>query len=200
MDDLRSFGENSGEELSWRAGQVCWIEKKIPFIVLTSVLWNRQHHFPISTLCRYKVERDVFKGKPSNYLKSCTTPADNFTFASKTVAANIDFCNILYVLYSQRQFFLDWGSIMALYPVFSPAKAKGFSDVQIPSHYYYGNTPWYTTWKVWFFFLLPVTQGWLVSSRSLSIQTMPGVGLTMGGWPGLNELLPVDDVHGVLGY
>lgn len=89
---------------------------------------------------------DVFTGKPSNYLKphSTTTPGDDFTFASKPVAADIDFCNTPYAHYSQGHFFSDWRSIPALYPVFSPAKAKGFLDVRIPSHYYYGNTPRYT--------------------------------------------------------
>ena len=90
--------------------------------------------------------RDVFTGRPANYLKSytATTPADDFTFASKPVAADIDFCNTPFAHYSQGHFFSDWRSIPALYPVFSPAKAKGFLDVRIPSHYYYGNTPRYT--------------------------------------------------------
>ena len=93
---------------------------------------------PKSAARRLFSKRDMFTGKPSNYLKSysTTTPADDFTFASKTVAANIDFCN---TSYTQGHFFLDWQSITALYPVSSPAKAKGFLDVQIPSPYYYGN-------------------------------------------------------------
>lgn len=31
-----------------------------------------------------------------------------------------------------------------LYPILSPAKAEGFGDVRIPSHYYYGTTRRYT--------------------------------------------------------
>ena len=109
--------------------------------------WQWRCH-PESTACGlFSSKRDVFTGKLSNYLKSySTTAADDFTFASKTVTADIDFCNALYMLYLQGHFYSDWQSIMALYPVFSPARAKGFLDILIPSHYYYGM-PWYTRWK-----------------------------------------------------
>jgi hypothetical protein len=44
----------------------------------------------------------------------------------------------------QGHFFSDFRTIPAVYPVFSPAKAKGFLDIRIPSHYYYGSTARYT--------------------------------------------------------
>jgi hypothetical protein len=34
-------------------------------------------------------------------------------------------------------FFCDWRPLPALLPVFSPATAPGFSDIRVPSHYYY---------------------------------------------------------------
>ncbi|KAH9974429.1 hypothetical protein BGW80DRAFT_1491860 [Lactifluus volemus] len=37
-------------------------------------------------------------------------------------------------------FLSDWRTVPVLYPIFSPAKALGFSDIKIPSHYYYGTT------------------------------------------------------------
>lgn len=37
----------------------------------------------------------------------------------------------------QGHFFSDWRTINALYPMFSPAKGLGFSDILIPSHYYH---------------------------------------------------------------
>ena len=93
---------------------------------------------PESAARRLFSKRDVFTGKPSNYPKSysTTTPADDFTFASETVAADINFCN---TLYTQGHFFSDWQSITALYPASSPAKAKGFLDARILGPYYYGN-------------------------------------------------------------
>lgn len=59
-------------------------------------------------------------------------------------SANIDFCSIPHAHNQQGHFFSDWRTIGALYPVFSPAKANGFLDIRIPSHYYYGSTPQYT--------------------------------------------------------
>ena len=120
-------------------------------------------------------------------------------FASKTVATDINFCNTLYALYSQGQLFLEWQSITVLYSVFSPAKAKGFSDTRIPHHYYYRNTPWYMYRSDWVSFLtstsVPLTATVYKEFYSNWIKTMPRVGLTMGGLPELNGLLPVDDAH-----
>ncbi|KAF9555502.1 hypothetical protein CPC08DRAFT_642752 [Agrocybe pediades] len=70
-------------------------------------------------------------------------PGSDFSFVKET-SANEDYCNTPYAHYNQGHFFSDWRSIPVLYPVFSPAKAKGFMDIRIPSHYYYGSTKRYT--------------------------------------------------------
>ncbi|KAH7908545.1 glycosyltransferase family 90 protein [Hygrophoropsis aurantiaca] len=68
---------------------------------------------------------------------------DDFKF-SETLDADFDFCQYPWAHYSQGHFFSDWRTIPALYPVFSPAKARGFSDIKIPSHYYHGQNKRYT--------------------------------------------------------
>jgi hypothetical protein len=71
------------------------------------------------------------------------TPGSDFNFA-KTTSSSENYCDTPYAHYTQGHFFSDWRSIPALYPIFSPAKAKGFMDIRIPSHYYYGSTKRYT--------------------------------------------------------
>lgn len=66
-----------------------------------------------------------------------------FAFATQT-GGKFDFCENPWAHNIQGHFFSDWRTIPVLYPVFSPAKGKGFSDIRIPSHYYYGSTPRYT--------------------------------------------------------
>lgn len=65
-----------------------------------------------------------------------------------TFAENVDdrynFCENPAMHYSQGHFFSDWRTISVLYPVFSPAKALGYADIRIPSHYYHQATPQYT--------------------------------------------------------
>ncbi|KIY72721.1 glycosyltransferase family 90 protein [Cylindrobasidium torrendii FP15055 ss-10] len=68
---------------------------------------------------------------------------NDFHFLSKT-SSNLDLCDKPHAHYQQGHLFSDWRTIPALYPVFSPAKAKGFLDIRIPSHYYYGSTAHYT--------------------------------------------------------
>lgn len=51
-----------------------------------------------------------------------------------------DFCEKPYGRYLQGHFFSDYRTVHALYPIFSPAKAPGYNDIVIPSHYYYGET------------------------------------------------------------
>jgi len=55
-----------------------------------------------------------------------------------------DFCNHPWAHYNQGHFFSDWRTIHALYPMFSPAKGAGYSDILIPSHYYFSSTKRYT--------------------------------------------------------
>ncbi|KAH8827111.1 capsular associated protein [Flagelloscypha sp. PMI_526] len=54
---------------------------------------------------------------------------------------NFDFCGSPYAHYLQGHFFTDVRPFTKLYPIFSPAKAKGFSDIRIPRRYTYGWDP-----------------------------------------------------------
>lgn len=75
--------------------------------------------------------------------QSTVSPGVEFVFATQT-DAKFDYCEHPWAHYTQGHFFSDWRTIPVLYPVFSPAKGRGFSDIRIPSHYYYGSTPRYT--------------------------------------------------------
>ncbi|TFK29423.1 capsular associated protein [Coprinopsis marcescibilis] len=88
--------------------------------------------------------RNPFVSQSSNYFsKSTTSEGGDYHFAEGT-SENFDFCHHPQDHYTQGHFFTDWRSIPVLYPVFSPARAKGFMDIRIPSHYYYGSTKGYT--------------------------------------------------------
>ncbi|MBW0526046.1 hypothetical protein O181_065761 [Austropuccinia psidii MF-1] len=45
---------------------------------------------------------------------------------------------------NQGAFYSDWRSLPALYPVFSPSKIDGYSDILIPSNFYYGDDARYS--------------------------------------------------------
>ena len=68
---------------------------------------------------------------------------DLFGFV-KTIEDDYDYCNNPWARYTQGHFFSDWRTISVLSPVFSPAKARGFADIRIPSHYYLGGSARYT--------------------------------------------------------
>lgn len=68
---------------------------------------------------------------------------EDFVFATRP-DDTFDFCSQTWGRYQQGHYFSDWRTIPVLYPVFSPAKAPGFSDLLIPSHYYYSSTRKYT--------------------------------------------------------
>lgn len=88
--------------------------------------------------------RNAFTNQVTNYLTpGASSVGDDFHFPTST-SANLDYCIIPYAHYLQGHFFSDWRTIPVLYPVFSPAKAAGFMDIKIPSHYYYGSTSRYT--------------------------------------------------------
>ncbi|KAF9254529.1 hypothetical protein L218DRAFT_886076 [Marasmius fiardii PR-910] len=89
--------------------------------------------------------RDPFAQHPSSSSQTWShqRPPD-FIFSNGTSYSNLDFCQNPHSHYTQGHFFSDWRTIGALYPVFSPAKAKGFMDIKIPSHYYWGSTKGYT--------------------------------------------------------
>ena len=75
--------------------------------------------------------------------QSHVTPGPEFSFATQT-DSHFDFCQNPWAHYMHGLFFSDWKTLSVLYPIFSPAKARGYSDIRIPSHYYYGSTPRYT--------------------------------------------------------
>ncbi|EJD51828.1 hypothetical protein AURDEDRAFT_56215 [Auricularia subglabra TFB-10046 SS5] len=72
-----------------------------------------------------------------------SSSSEDFVFA-KEVDDNFNFCDHPWARYQQGHFFSDWRTIPVLYPIFSPAKGQGFSDIMIPSHYYYSSTKKYT--------------------------------------------------------
>ncbi|KAG7096090.1 hypothetical protein E1B28_006766 [Marasmius oreades] len=88
--------------------------------------------------------RDVFAEPPQTHFSSSSHRPPDFVFANATSFSTLDFCQNPHAHYTQGHFFSDWRTIGALYPVFSPAKAKGFMDIKIPSHYYWGSTKGYT--------------------------------------------------------
>ncbi|KXN89203.1 Beta-1,2-xylosyltransferase 1 [Leucoagaricus sp. SymC.cos] len=103
----------------------------------------------------YSTLRNPFVHQPTNYYSLLSspssdgeveplTPGSEFTFMSTTNAKSIDFCKQPHLHTSQGHFYSDWRSLPALYPIFTPAKAQGFMDIRIPSHYYYGSTARYT--------------------------------------------------------
>ncbi|KIM53983.1 glycosyltransferase family 90 protein [Scleroderma citrinum Foug A] len=81
--------------------------------------------------------------KPRSLLGTSNTPGESFAFVS-TVDVDLDFCRYPWAHVTQGHFFSDWRTMSKLYPVFSPAKAKGFADIRIPSHYYHGQNSRYT--------------------------------------------------------
>ncbi|CDZ96493.1 Endoplasmic reticulum protein EP58, contains filamin rod domain and KDEL motif [Phaffia rhodozyma] len=68
---------------------------------------------------------------------------EDFVF-SESVDDKYDFCDYPWAHFDQGHFFSDWRVIDSLYPMFSPAKGLGFSDIIIPTHYYYSSTKRYT--------------------------------------------------------
>lgn len=72
-----------------------------------------------------------------------SSPDADFTFAERPDDM-YDFCANPWARYMQGNFFSDWRTIPVLYPIFSPGKVRGFSDIKVPSHYYYSATEDYT--------------------------------------------------------
>ncbi|EDR06864.1 uncharacterized protein LACBIDRAFT_250899 [Laccaria bicolor S238N-H82] len=86
----------------------------------------------------------VYQGKA--YLTSeSVAPSGGYDFGfSPTTSSLVNYCDEPHSHVLQGHFFSDWRTIPALYPIFSPAKTRGFLDIRIPSHYYYGSTKEYT--------------------------------------------------------
>ncbi|KAJ3736583.1 capsular associated protein [Lentinula guzmanii] len=79
----------------------------------------------------------------SEGITDSSVPAQ-FAFSASTSFDSVSFCDQPHLHYTQGHFFSDWRTLDDLYPVLSPARAKGFGDIKIPSHYYYGSTQAYT--------------------------------------------------------
>ncbi|KAF7292611.1 CAP10 domain-containing protein [Mycena indigotica] len=75
---------------------------------------------------------------------SGTGTGSEFSFARETGSRTVDFCKNPGQRYEQSHFFSDWRTYPLLVPIFSPGRAQGFTDIRIPSHYYYGGTRRYT--------------------------------------------------------
>ena len=107
--------------------------------------WRRTCHPDTPARRLFLSKRDPFVTGVRNYLEGTkqVSAGEDFDFKEGT-NADIDFCQKPQEHYQQGLFFTDWRSIPVLYPVFSPARTKGFMDIRIPSHYYYGSTKGYT--------------------------------------------------------
>ena len=76
-------------------------------------------------------------------LPGSTRPGDQFSFATE-LHGNYSFCDNSWAHYLHGHFFSDWRTLPVLFPIFSPSKAPGYSDIRVPSHYYYGTSRRYT--------------------------------------------------------
>ncbi|RDX45857.1 capsular associated protein [Lentinus brumalis] len=84
-----------------------------------------------------------FRASSMNKTSQLAARSEEFVFARDT-AGNYSFCTNAWAHYTQGHFFSDWRTIAAAFPMFSPAKASGYLDIRIPSHYYYAQTRRYT--------------------------------------------------------
>ncbi|KAI0031776.1 hypothetical protein K488DRAFT_78886 [Vararia minispora EC-137] len=81
---------------------------------------------------------------PSAYFALPATAHDaDFRFA-RGGGGRFDFCAQPWAHGTQGHFFSDWRTAALPFPVLSPAKAPGFGDIRVPSHYYHGTTRRYT--------------------------------------------------------
>jgi Glycosyl transferase family 90 len=83
--------------------------------------------------------RAPFVNPGPNPLPGVLRPGDEFDFVT-SLHGNYSFCNNPWARYTQGHFFSDWRTIPIMFPIFSPAKAPGYSDIRMPSHYYYGTS------------------------------------------------------------
>ncbi|KAF5310388.1 hypothetical protein D9611_012090 [Ephemerocybe angulata] len=105
--------------------------------------WRRTCHPDSAARRIFSSLRSAFRLQNVNYFESDGSPGDDFAF-TPTPASDVNFCDHPEAHTEQGHFYTDFRPIPVLYPIFSPAKAQGFLDIRIPSHYYFGNTPRYT--------------------------------------------------------
>lgn len=104
-------------------------------------VWNEyRQHCALHSAARSKYDslRPALPGAQNQQLLSLMSgPAPEATFAPTVDALRRDYCAEPWAHHDQGLFFSDWRTIGRLLPVLSPAKAPGFGDVKVPSHYYY---------------------------------------------------------------
>lgn len=93
---------------------------------------------------RYHLLHQQFNHRSTAVAKSITVPKTLDLGFTSRFPSRPDYCADPSARITQGHFFSDWTTIPLLYPVLSPAKAPGFQDIKIPSHYYYGSTMRYT--------------------------------------------------------
>jgi hypothetical protein len=84
--------------------------------------------------------RKLYSSLRPSTLSTNSTPSLKSTLQFSTGDISASFCQNPWAHYTQGHFFSDFRTISGLYPIFSAARAPGFSDIRIPSHYYYWPT------------------------------------------------------------
>lgn len=91
----------------------------------------------------YKSLRATHTGAPARILRRAAAAlggawvSAGAAFVRAPAASTTDFCATPAARTEHGHFFSDWRTLARLYPVFSPATAAGYSDIRVPSHYYY---------------------------------------------------------------
>ncbi|KAF8909813.1 hypothetical protein CPB84DRAFT_1812991 [Gymnopilus junonius] len=99
--------------------------------------WRRTCHPQSSARRLFSSLRPSFTTQAKNHLASShISPGADFAFV-KTTSSIEDYCNTPHAHYTK-------GTFSVIGAPFRPAKARGFMDIRIPSHYYYGSTKRYT--------------------------------------------------------
>jgi hypothetical protein len=78
------------------------------------------------------------------YFELPSTPFDSDFRFVRDVDGRFNFCQNPWAHTNQGHFYSDWRTVPLPFPILSPAKAHGFGDIRIPSHYYHGTTRRYT--------------------------------------------------------
>jgi hypothetical protein len=96
-----------------------------------------RRHCPPRTSARalYRSLRPARGGSRGSLLSDSAGPVPG-PFAENTIART-DFCAVPSAHTLHGLFFCDWRAVPARLPILSAARAPGFGDVRVPSHYYY---------------------------------------------------------------
>jgi hypothetical protein len=105
-------------------------------------VWDAfRKHCPPGAAARaqYRALRPAFSSARAAALRQLL-PADDASaapFVRAPAALTADFCNAPAAALDHGLFASDFRTLAPLLPVLSPARAPGFADVRVPSHYYY---------------------------------------------------------------